>query len=79
MKGENMNEEIAGKLIAFKNNGEGDKYAQGSVLVEVTNFEQTGDMEIAFTAPVPGNPRMYLKFSLPEILQSAMNKHVAKR
>jgi len=71
-----MNEEIAGKLMAFK--GEDEYIPNTNVLVEVTDLSNNGDIEIAFDAPIPGTPRIYLRVGLPEIIQSAMNIHIPK-
>lgn len=72
-----MNEEIAGKLTAFK--GEDEYIPSTNVLVEVTDLTNTGDMELAFNAPTPGTPRIYLRISLPEIIQGALSIHMPKR
>ena len=63
-----MNNEFVCQFSAFK--GEA-TLAQKDVLVEVV--EVTGsDVEIGFTAPLPGKPRLYITISLPELIAQSM-------
>jgi len=65
-----MNTEFVGQFMAFKGS---DEYApERNILVEVTDTHAGGIVEIAFNAPIPGNPRIYLKLDLAEIIKRAV-------
>lgn len=69
--------EILGSFVAFRNEGEGDEYTpQKSVPIELTGREDCGEVEIAFNAPLPGKPRLYLKFKLHELVALAVRKQI---
>lgn len=70
-----MIEQMVGRFMAFRDSGNGDEVANDGVFVEVTDFSKSGEIELAFTAPLPGKPRIYLRVSLPEIIESAMQKN----
>lgn len=69
-----MRDQMVGELMAFRQSGEGDEIANCTVLVELTDVQKSGQIELAFTAPLPGKPRLYLKVSLPEIVESMMQQ-----
>ena len=64
-----MMDEFVGKLLAFK--GEDEYISETSVLLEITEVTG-GNVEIAFDAPLPGKPRIYLTLSLPELVAQAL-------
>lgn len=71
-----MSDLIAGSYMAFAKGGEGDEIANHPVLIEVTNFQKGGDIELAFTAThLKDMPRIYLKASLPEVIAKAMERY----
>ena len=71
-----MSELIAGNYLAFSGSGEGDQIAGAPVLVEVTDFDKDGDIELAFNASqLRGSPQIYLRVSLPNVLAVLMNMH----
>lgn len=70
-----MSKRIAGRIVAFKNGGEGDQVTDLPVLVEVTEFGTSGLLEVAFDTNLPGKPRVYLSLSLPDLLAVAMAEH----
>jgi len=62
-------------MLAFRSSGEGEECANGTVLIEVIDVLKSGQVELAFNVPLPGRPRIYLKVSLPEIIESMMQQH----
>lgn len=69
-------DEFAARFMAFK--GEDDYVPETTVLAEVT--EVAGDcVEIAFNAPIPGKPRIYLSLSLCELVARAVTAHQDKK
>ena len=56
-------DEFVVRFIAFK--GE-DEIAEKNVLTEITEIEG-GFVEVAFNAPIPGNPRIYLSIPFGEL------------
>ncbi len=61
-----MNKEFVGHLMTFEKKGAGEEIVDENVLLEVTSFEQNGDVEIAFN---DRNERCYLKFPVQELLR----------
>lgn len=64
-----MADQFVGSFLAFK--GEEEYVPQREVLVELTDVEK-GMVELAFDAPIPGKPRMYLRVPLAEIVRRSM-------
>lgn len=62
-------EEFVGKFLAFK--GEDEYVGNTNVLMQVTDVEGE-EVEIAFTAPLPGSPRLYIRFRLPLVVANCM-------
>lgn len=63
--------------MAFRNEGEGDEYtSQKSIPIELTDREDSGEVEIAFNAPLPGKPRCYVRFKLAELVGLAIRKQI---
>lgn len=62
-------EEFVGKFLAFK--GEDEYIGSTNVLMQVTDTEGS-EVELAFTAPLPGSPRFYVRFSLPVVVANVM-------
>lgn len=64
-----MNKNFVGTLNTFDKKGEGDAIIEDEdVLVEVTDLQVDGLVEIAFN---DRNERCYLKFSLPDLIAHA--------
>lgn len=61
--------EMACRVIAFR--GE-DELVNKTILVEVTSVFKDGCVEIAFTSPTPGSPRIYLALPIPELMLRAI-------
>jgi hypothetical protein len=62
-------DEMVASFLAFR----GDDEVAGETTVTVQVVDIHGDrIEIAYDAPIPGKPRCYLSFSLPELLKLAM-------
>jgi hypothetical protein len=57
--------EFAGRLMTFDKKGEGDTVIEENVLLEITDFTDAAEVEIAFT---DRNERCYLKFSLSDLM-----------
>lgn len=57
-------DEFVGRFMAFK--GEDEYVPETKVLMELTEVSK-GDVELAFDAPVPGKPRVYISVSLAEL------------
>jgi len=60
-----MNTEFVGQFCAYK--GEDTACEETNVLLEVTEV-QGQTVEISTTTPLPGKPRIYIKFNLPELV-----------
>jgi translation initiation factor IF-1 len=67
-----MNNEFACEFMAFK--GEDDYVQSTNILVEVTDVTKDGLVEIAFNAPIPGKPRMYIKLDLGDLVTRAIKQ-----
>lgn len=63
-----MNEEFVGHLMTFDKKGEGEEIVDENVLIEVTDLQKDGLIEIAFN---DHNERCFLKFSLSELVAHA--------
>lgn len=64
-----MNNEFVGTLSTFDKKGEGDEIVdEENVLVQVTDLQKDGRIEIAFN---DRNERCYLKFSLSDLVAHA--------
>lgn len=59
-----MNDEFAARFMAFK--GDDEYIAATNVLAEVTEVKD-GAVEIAFDAPIPGKPRIYLSIPFADL------------
>ena len=59
-----MNDEFVGRFMAFK--GDDEYVEQKNVLLEITELAE-GAVEIAFNAPLPGNPRIYICIPFAEL------------
>lgn len=66
-----MNNEFVGEFVAFK--GEDEYVDKQNVLLEVVEVEGQ-NIELAFNAPIPGKPRVYIRFSLAELVAHCMPK-----
>jgi len=66
-----MQSEFVGSLIAFK--GEDEVCTSTNILIEVTEV-QGAKVEVAFDAPIPGKPRIYVSFQLPDLVAHAMRE-----
>ena len=64
-----MSDQFVGRFMAFK--GEDEYVPQEEIMVEITEVED-GYVELAFDAPVPGKPRMYLSIPLAEVVRRSM-------
>ena len=64
-----MKDEFAARFIAFK--GEDEYVPPTNVLVEVVEVAD-GSVELAFNAPLPDSPRIYLSVPLAEVVNRAM-------
>lgn len=62
-------QEFVGKFLAFK--GEDEYVGEKNVLMQVTDVED-GEVELAFNAPLPGNPRFYIRFNLPLVVGNSL-------
>lgn len=60
-----MNNEFAGRIMAFDKKGEGDENQDDGTLIEVTTVTQSGLIELAFN---DRNERCYLKFKLSDLM-----------
>lgn len=67
--------EIMGKFLAFRGD---DELADGSVHIEVTAARADGVVEIAFDAPLRGEPRYYVSFRLADLM-SQMLRNVGEK
>ena len=61
-----MNSEFVARFMSFK--GEDEYIGETNLLLEITEVED-GAVEIAFNAPIPGNPRMYVSFPFNELCE----------
>lgn len=66
-----MSDYFVGNVIAFR--GDDELCIDEGVLVEVTELSKSGDVEIAFDSPTQKNVRMYLRFSVVDLM-----KHMTK-
>ena len=66
------NREIVAGLMTFDKNGEGNEIIDENVLLEVTNLTKDSRIEIAYN---DRNERVYLQFSLSELLALACQEH----
>jgi hypothetical protein len=64
-----MNNEFVGSFVAFK--GEEEMCGQKNILLEITEVEGQ-EIEFAFTAPIHGSPRIYIRCQLPELVAHCM-------
>lgn len=62
-------QEFVGKFLAFK--GEDEYVEEKNVLMQVTSVEGN-EVELAFTAPLPGSPRFYVRFDLPLVVANSL-------
>jgi uncharacterized protein YfaP (DUF2135 family) len=63
-------EEFAGKFMAFKDD---DTLVDStSVLMQLTDVDGP-EIELAFNAPLKGQPRIYVRFKLPELMAHLMS------
>ncbi len=69
-------DEFVAKFMAFK--GEDEYVPETSVLIEVTDVEDD-NLEIAFNAPIPGKPRVYVRMSLCGLVARAVTAHQEKK
>lgn len=71
-----MNKEILGRFAAYSHGGEGDEMLSVPVAVELCEIDDTepGVIEIAVTTKLSKNPRICIRFSLPELVALAMRK-----
>lgn len=61
-----MTDEFAARFTAYKNE---DEYVPSTtILAEITEVEN-GCVEIAFNAPIPGKPRIYLSVPVGELME----------
>jgi hypothetical protein len=63
-----MNTEFVGRLMTFDKKGEGDEIIDQNVLLEVTDLQKDGRIEVAFN---DRNERCYLKFNLADLVAHA--------
>ena len=67
-----MTNEFACQFMAFK--GDDEYVDPQNVLVEVTDQPEAGIVELAFNAPIPGKPRIYLQLDLAEVIKRAVGE-----
>jgi len=63
-------DEFVGVFLAFK--GEDEYIPATNVLLEVTEATKSGEVEIALNAPLPGTPRVYIRFRLADLASHAL-------
>lgn len=75
-----MKDMIVGRLLAFRSAGSGDQFAdqREAVLLQVTDHDADGTVEIAFDTSLPGKPRIYVAFKVQELLAKVMQEAHAK-
>ena len=64
-----MADQFVARLTGYK--GENEYLEDQEILVEITERDKE-DVEIALNLPVPGKPRIYLRFSMPELIRHAL-------
>lgn len=64
--------QFPGHLLAFKSDGGGDQVADHDALVELTDTDPEGTVEIACNTQLPGRPRVYLQFRLQDLVAALM-------
>jgi uncharacterized protein YfaP (DUF2135 family) len=69
-------EEFAGKFLAFK--GDETLVDSTAILMQVTDVDGP-EIELAFDAPLKGEPRCYVRFKVPELLAHLMPVPKAKK
>lgn len=62
------NKEFVAQLMTFDKKGEGEEIIDENVLVEVTDLQRDGLIEIAF---IDRNERCFLKFPLADLITHA--------
>lgn len=68
-----MNNNVVGYAMIFCGHGD-DVEREKAVLVELTDFKKSGDIELRFIPPGT-TKQTYLKFNLPAILAIGMDMH----
>ena len=64
--------EFPGHVIAFARDDR--KLADHSTLLEVTDSERDGTIEIAFNTNLPRKPRVYVRFRLQDLMRELMKQ-----
>ena len=65
-------DEFAARFIAYK--GDDEYVPATSILVEITEIVD-GNVELAFNAPIPGSPRIYLSVPLTDVVARSMKNN----
>lgn len=65
--------EFPGRIIAFAQVRD-DELADHTTLIEVTDSERDGTIEIAFNTNLPRKPRVYVRFRLQDLMRELMKQ-----